>query len=354
MGNRRKDQTKISYNGEEHTLCGWSKILGIPYNRLRSRVFHLKWPVEKAFTEGKQGKTLEKISYNGEEHSLGEWAKILGIPYVKLYERIVKYKWSAERAFNMENARTPDIFSYNGEERSLYEWAKVLGISYDMLTYRVIDKKWPLEKAVTEQKVVYPKHNIDKPMLYYQWRRLKRLSLMNPDLPAGGWEEWSTFEKFEEWAIKTGRTDNDMYCCKKDADKPHKPSNMKWIKRQEWFMDRPTNEVGWGQKERIFEHNGKIHTLREWEEITGIPKKAIYNRIHVHKWDIGRALSEPLSAIYRKRSLKLEYNGEEHTLKEWAKITGISRDTIYNRLYHFKWDVERALTEPSQYDKNKK
>lgn len=46
-----------------------------------------------------------------------------------------------------------------------------------------------------------------------------------------------------------------------------------------------------------------------------------------------------------KRMCFLTYNGETHTRKEWAEITGISRNNIANRL-HKGWTVERTLTEP--------
>lgn len=44
--------------------------------------------------------------------------------------------------------------------------------------------------------------------------------------------------------------------------------------------------------------------------------------------------------------MKFAYNGEEHTITEWAKITGISRDAIDSRLTELHWSVEDALTIP--------
>lgn len=32
----------------------------------------------------------------------------------------------------------------------------------------------------------------------------------------------------------------------------------------------------------------------------------------------------------------IEHNGERHTVKEWSEITGLSVDTIYNRINHGK------------------
>ena len=42
----------------------------------------------------------------------------------------------------------------------------------------------------------------------------------------------------------------------------------------------------------------------------------------------------------------LTYNGETHSLKDWANITGISHDCLSAR-YLRKWDTKRLLTEKS-------
>lgn len=43
----------------------------------------------------------------------------------------------------------------------------------------------------------------------------------------------------------------------------------------------------------------------------------------------------------------LEHNGETHTLNEWAKITGLSRQCIRARV-KAGWDIERILNKPVQ------
>jgi len=40
----------------------------------------------------------------------------------------------------------------------------------------------------------------------------------------------------------------------------------------------------------------------------------------------------------------LSYNGEEHTISEWAKITGIRRLNIWQRITVLGWSIEKALT----------
>lgn len=53
-----------------------------------------------------------------------------------------------------------------------------------------------------------------------------------------------------------------------------------------------------------------------------------------------------------RRMCYLTYNGKTHTRKEWAKIMGISKSNITNRLYK-GWSIERALTEPAHKTKGR-
>ena len=45
----------------------------------------------------------------------------------------------------------------------------------------------------------------------------------------------------------------------------------------------------------------------------------------------------------------LEFNGERKTLAEWAETFGISRLTLWLRLYRRGWTVEEALTAPNHF-----
>lgn len=47
----------------------------------------------------------------------------------------------------------------------------------------------------------------------------------------------------------------------------------------------------------------------------------------------------------KSNSRLFEYNGEAHTVSEWSKIFGISRDIIWNRIKR-GWDIERVFTQP--------
>jgi hypothetical protein len=50
QNSNKKNTLMVEFNGEVRTLVEWSKITGIPWPRLRYRLFYAKWPVNKAFT----------------------------------------------------------------------------------------------------------------------------------------------------------------------------------------------------------------------------------------------------------------------------------------------------------------
>lgn len=55
----------------------------------------------------------------------------------------------------------------------------------------------------------------------------------------------------------------------------------------------------------------------------------------------------PSDNAYNKRNTRLiTYKGETKNLREWAKETGISKYILADRIYKYKWDIERALTQP--------
>lgn len=48
-----------------------------------------------------------------------------------------------------------------------------------------------------------------------------------------------------------------------------------------------------------------------------------------------------------RRNILIEFNGETHTLAEWAKIVGICYSTFFNR-WERGWSIERMMTQPKR------
>lgn len=51
----------------------------------------------------------------------------------------------------------------------------------------------------------------------------------------------------------------------------------------------------------------------------------------------------------RRNNIVLEYNGESHTMSQWAEKLGIAKQTLKDRIRRYGWSVERALTEPVRH-----
>lgn len=103
-------------------------------------------------------------------------------------------------------------------------------------------------------------------------------------------DEWSSFANFRDWAMANGYDPNaprgKCTLDRIDNDGDYEPSNCRWVDMQEQMKNRP------------------------------------------------------------KRGHHYEYNGESHTLYDWAKIIGVSHDLLRNRI-RYGWDIESALTTPS-------
>lgn len=44
-----------------------------------------------------------------------------------------------------------------------------------------------------------------------------------------------------------------------------------------------------------------------------------------------------------RRNVRIEFNGESHTMAEWSKILGIKYITLYKRIVQLHWELERAF-----------
>ncbi|WP_037317167.1 hypothetical protein [Ruegeria halocynthiae] len=114
-------------------------------------------------------------------------------------------------------------------------------------------------------------------------------------------------------------------------------------------------------------YQGSTQSITDWALDYGIPPATIIKRLK-DGWPVGCAIGEPIAAdpgdklrdrltiaAIRKLSeakpkqtrsfVRLTFRGEEHSLNQWAEITGIQKATLRYRLNQ-GWSVARALTEP--------
>lgn len=149
-----------------------------------------------------------------------------------------------------------------------------------------------LVKELTSQ--INYKHGEAKTRLYYIWQGMKeRTQAQNSKhyKNYGGrgitvCDEWQNdFVAFETWALSNGYSD-DLTIDRKDNNKGYSPHNCRWVNREVQGNNRRDNY--------LITHNKQTNTLSEWARIIGINKTTLINRINVYGWPIEKALTTPV------------------------------------------------------------
>ncbi len=98
-------------------------------------------------------------------------------------------------------------------------------------------------------------------------------------------EEWRKFENFYDWAYKNGYDDT-LTIDRINNDDGYYPENCRWVSRNVQANNKRNNH--------IVEYHGKKLTLAELSREIGIPYSVLHHRISTLKWDIDRAVTQPV------------------------------------------------------------
>lgn len=93
QANNKRNNLRLTINGETKTINDWGRKSGIASSTIRHRI-RSGWDVEKAVFEP-VAKQNELIEFDGELHTLKEWSNILNINVNTLYGRL-HTGWSME------------------------------------------------------------------------------------------------------------------------------------------------------------------------------------------------------------------------------------------------------------------
>lgn len=150
-----------------------------------------------------------------------------------------------------------------------------------------------LKEMMSEKKTT---HGLSSSRLYRIWSAMVN-RCKNENTPCycryGGrgisvCEEWKVFESFAKWAFSAGYDLNSSYQTidRIDVNKGYCPDNCRWATLQEQANNTRSNHC--------LEFNGEIHSMADWARISGIPYTTLRNRINVLRWPVERALTEPV------------------------------------------------------------
>lgn len=110
-----------------------------------------------------------------------------------------------------------------------------------------------------------------------------------------------------------------------------------------------------------FEYNGNLYSSKEllqFSDVDGLTSRDIFNRIDHYKWDIERALhqpknvkKQPLGCRNKEKECLYEYNGKTYKtyeLLQLSNVEGLTTHDITHRINHEGWSVEEAITKPKK------
>lgn len=137
-------------------------------------------------------------------------------------------------------------------------------------------------------------HGKTNTRLYHIWHGMKArcFNSNDPDFKnygkrgIGVCNEWKEdFPTFYDWAMSNGYADN-LTIDRIDVNGNYEPSNCRWATINKQQNNRRNN--------KIYNFNGQKHTLNEWAEISGIKYTTLRARLAQNKMTIEKALTMPV------------------------------------------------------------
>lgn len=138
------------------------------------------------------------------------------------------------------------------------------------------------------------RHNLSNTRIYRIYNGMKQrcLNPNNPDYKHYGergvkiCQEWmDDFMSFYIWSMKNGYKD-ELSIDRINVDGNYEPNNCRWATAKEQSNNTRSN--------RKVLYNGEEHTIAEWADILNLDYKTVSRRISQEGWDVERAFNTPI------------------------------------------------------------
>lgn len=140
------------------------------------------------------------------------------------------------------------------------------------------------------------KHGESRTRLYSIWKTAKSRCLNRKDKDFYKYgargktmcEEWlgeNGLRHFIEWSLENGYAEN-LTLDRINGNKGYSPTNCRWATMEEQQNNRSDN--------RLITYNGETHTIAQWARIKGVQHGSLLGRIN-HGWSAEEALTVPMS-----------------------------------------------------------
>lgn len=127
-------------------------------------------------------------------------------------------------------------------------------------------------------------------------------------------KEWDDFNNFYNWAYSNGYDENAEYmkCTldRIDNDGNYEPSNCRFVDWKEQSRNKRTN--------RKFLFKGKMTTLPEIADETGLARDLLYDRIIRRNWSVEKATTTPIKKHINANSDEFKRYYEKYKSKEMS------------------------------------
>ena len=94
-------------------------------------------------------------------------------------------------------------------------------------------------------------------------------------------DEWREFEPFRDWGLSHGYSD-DLTIDRIDVNGNYCPENCRWATDKEQANNKRNNH--------FLKFNGEKHTVSEWADRYGVEQRKLFARLQYREWDLKAAL----------------------------------------------------------------